>query len=198
MEACRASPVLRRIAKVSLACRRKRPLTLLCCACAGGRLTATHGGRPCSVLRYPCLAEGAYVLQHARAFNAGACRISHLTSGVPSSDNPHEHHSRHPRPRTPSRAVLSHHSNPRPRRQLQPHLARIPLFCCGLDRSPQVIATPMMAPPWGSPRALFAHGLAMLASWPLAANAAASVAGDYFVRSLPGAPKGDTVKMHAG
>ncbi|KXJ95107.1 carboxypeptidase B-like-like protein [Microdochium bolleyi] len=55
-----------------------------------------------------------------------------------------------------------------------------------------------MAPPWGSPRALLTQGLVVLASWARVATAADPVAGDYFVHSLPGAPEGDTVKMHAG
>ncbi|KAI1850216.1 hypothetical protein JX266_004074 [Neoarthrinium moseri] len=54
-----------------------------------------------------------------------------------------------------------------------------------------------MAPPW-SPVRIAASGLAMLASWTSTANAVDMTAADYFVHSLPGAPAGPLVKMHAG
>ncbi|KAH7030769.1 serine carboxypeptidase [Microdochium trichocladiopsis] len=56
----------------------------------------------------------------------------------------------------------------------------------------------MMVPPWGSPRALVTQSLLVFSSWAAVAGAANPVAGDYFVHSLPGAPKDDITKMHAG
>lgn len=53
-----------------------------------------------------------------------------------------------------------------------------------------------MAPLW-SPGRIAAYGLAMLASWTPTVSAQMA-AGDYFVHSLPGAPAGPLVKMHAG
>lgn len=43
-----------------------------------------------------------------------------------------------------------------------------------------------------------ACGLLMLASWTWTAAAAEPAAADFFVHSLPGAPEGSLVKMHAG
>ncbi|KAH6652674.1 pheromone-processing carboxypeptidase KEX1 [Truncatella angustata] len=53
-----------------------------------------------------------------------------------------------------------------------------------------------MAPSW-SPARIAACGLLMLASWVPTASADKTAA-DYFVHSLPGAPAGPLVKMHAG
>ena len=39
---------------------------------------------------------------------------------------------------------------------------------------------------------------ALALSWTATLAAADKAAGDYFVRSLPGAPEGPLVKMHAG
>jgi hypothetical protein len=58
------------------------------------------------------------------------------------------------------------------------------------------VTTPAMAPRW-SPGRIAACGLMMLASWTSTASADMA-AGDYYVHSLPGAPAGPLLKMHAG